>query len=653
MKVLDILNDIDIGGIALPTFQRGYVWNRERVINLMNSLYREWPAGGLLVWRTSAENVVLRPDGTAPPSSDISMLLDGQQRVTSLYGIMRGKPPKFFDGNAQAFTNLRFDLETEEFRFYNPKSMVTRPQWISVTDLFLNGPAQVAAQVAANTPDPAATLGMYLERANRLYQIRDKDFPVELVSGDDKTTAIVVEIFNAVNSGGRTLSRGDLSLARIGSKWSEARSEMQQPLVKWEKSGFKHQNPLDWMLRCVVALVANAAEVEQLDDKQVDDIKQAVQDTEQAIDALLEATGKYLGMDGKSHSNKNAFPAMVKYLINNSGDFPDDAAKARILHWYVSASLRGRHSGPVDTIINQDLADLAEPNPILALLERERIRLGGEREVTPEDFDAVRTNARFYLMRHIMPRVWGARDWMARKQIFCRLSELEPDTKLQWHHIFPKAVLRDCLGITGEAANNFGNLALITAEANQAIGNQKPEKYLRDLKKIPGVLESQWVPTEPELWKMENYERFLEERRRLMADAANELLNSLRDGILPSVFVGTADDSVDADSEDAILAELNDFVVANGLPSGELGYEIADASTGDLIATLDLAWPNGLQDGLSEPLTVLVGEESLVLKAAGKAGFKVFTDEELEDFRRYVLREILGEDEEEMASAAD
>ena len=652
MKVSDVLNEVDLGSIALPTFQRGYVWDRDRVKKLMTSLYLGWPAGGLLIWKTLAENVELRPDGTVPPSSDVSMLLDGQQRVTSLYGIIRGKPPKFFDGNAQAFTNLRFDLETEEFRFYNSKSMGTLPQWISVTDLFLNGPAKVAAQVAGNKPDPAEALVRYLERANKLYQIQDKDFPVELVTGENKTTGVVVEIFNAVNSGGRTLSRGDLTLARIGSKWPEARSEMQQPLIKWAKNDFKHQNPLDWMLRCVVAIVANVAEVDQLDDQPVEDIRNAVQHTEQAVDVLLESMRTHLGMDGKVHKNKNAFPAMVKYLADNDGDFPDDDAKAQLLHWYVIASLRGRHSGPVDTMINQDLADLAEPDPIAALLQRERVRLRSEWEVIPEDFDAVRSNARSYLLMHITPRVWGARDWLAPH--FAPLSELDSSAGLQWHHIFPKDVLQKQRQDLGKgAANSFGNLVLITAEANQAIGNREPSDYMVELSQSTGVLESQWVPTDPDLWKVENYELFLAERRRLMANAANELLNSLRAGNLPSAFSSAADDNVDDDSDEAILALLNDFVVSNGLPPGELGHEIIDASTGDLIATLDLAWPNGLQDGLSEPVTVLIGEESSVLRAADKAKFKVFTDEELEDFRRYVLQEILGEDEEEMATAAD
>ena len=63
------------------------------------------------------------------------LLLDGQQRITSLYGIVRGAPPAFFDGNARAFTDLYFHLGNAEFRFYQPLLMREDPLWINVSDL--------------------------------------------------------------------------------------------------------------------------------------------------------------------------------------------------------------------------------------------------------------------------------------------------------------------------------------------------------------------------------------------------------------------------------------------------------------------------------------------------------------------------------------
>ncbi len=69
----------------------------------------------------------------------VKLLLDGQQRITSLYGIVRGKPPRFFDGNPRAFTDLRFHLESEEVSFYQTVKMRDDPLWIDVTALAQGG----------------------------------------------------------------------------------------------------------------------------------------------------------------------------------------------------------------------------------------------------------------------------------------------------------------------------------------------------------------------------------------------------------------------------------------------------------------------------------------------------------------------------------
>ena len=105
MKIATILDQIDLGSIALPEFQRGYVWNRDQVRSLMQSLYRRYPIGSLLVWVTGLESATARGDNTPAPGV-VKLLLDGKQWTTSLYGIFRGKPPRFFAGNAPAFPGL-------------------------------------------------------------------------------------------------------------------------------------------------------------------------------------------------------------------------------------------------------------------------------------------------------------------------------------------------------------------------------------------------------------------------------------------------------------------------------------------------------------------------------------------------------------------
>ena len=131
MEVGTILSLIDLGGIALPEFQRGFVWNRAQVRGLMDSLYRRHPVGSLLMW-TTRTGVAAQRGGAPQTLGRVQLLLDGQQRITSLYGIIRGNPPPFFEGNTKAFSGLYFNMQTEAFEFYGPVSMRDDPLWISV-----------------------------------------------------------------------------------------------------------------------------------------------------------------------------------------------------------------------------------------------------------------------------------------------------------------------------------------------------------------------------------------------------------------------------------------------------------------------------------------------------------------------------------------
>ena len=132
MNITSILDCIDNGHMALPEFQRGYVWGREQVRGLFHSLYRGHPVGSLLVWATSASTAAHRGNGELAPGV-VKLLLDGQQRITSLYGVIRGEPPKFFDGNARSFTELRFNGATEECAFYEPVKVRGGPLGIDGT----------------------------------------------------------------------------------------------------------------------------------------------------------------------------------------------------------------------------------------------------------------------------------------------------------------------------------------------------------------------------------------------------------------------------------------------------------------------------------------------------------------------------------------
>ena len=388
MKIIDILNNVDNESLALPVFQRGYVWKRRQVKDLMTSLYQGYPIGSLLTWTTRAERVQVRGNDQTRAAGAIELLLDGQQRVTSLYGLVRGKPPNFFEGDAKAFTDLYFDLEDEVFDFFAPVRMRNNPLWVSVTQLF-DSSIDWLNQLS-NNPAYSEKLGTYLQRGGKVQQIKDKDLHIEPITGEDKTTDSVVDIFNKVNSGGTKLSKGDLALARIGAHWPEVRTEMRQRLNKWRTVGFGPNGAnLDWLLRCMNAVVNENSEFERLvpEENGIERIQDALQRTEYAIDYLLEAMRSHLYMDtDRVYNSKASFPVMVKYLVDNGGRLTDQANLARMLHWYISIAIWGRFSGPVETVINQDLTAIKAADPVNALLRNLR-QSQGERNVTQENFD--------------------------------------------------------------------------------------------------------------------------------------------------------------------------------------------------------------------------------------------------------------------------
>ena len=153
-----------------------------------------------------------------------------------------------------------------------------------------------------------------------------------------------------------------------------------------------------------------------------------------------------------------------------------------------------------------------------------------------------------------------------------------------------------------------------------------------------------------ELWKPENYANFLQARRELLAQAANDFLQSLLAGAAteeqvitpvlerPPLIVPTVD--IEAEDEEEVLRRCNQWIAEQGLPEGELMYELAEEQSGEPIAILDLAWPNGLQEGLSQPVALLIDEPTEVEEAVNRAGFQFFTN--FDAFRDYVNREILA-----------
>ena len=660
MKVQTILDQIDLGAVALPEFQRGYVWNRAQVRGLMDSLYRRHPVGSLLVWETRTETADARGDGTLAHGT-VKLLLDGQQRITSLYGLVRGRPPEFFDGNADAFTGLHFHLDEERFEFYRANLMVNDPRWVSVTDLFQQG-AGAFMQRVLEDPALISQAGAYLQRLNAIDNVKEIDFHIEEVTGPDKTVDVVVDIFNKVNSGGTKLSKGDLALAKVCAEWPGARDALKARLAKWRAAGFHFR--LDWLLRCVLTVTTGEAFFHALEDVTPQRFREGLDRAERAIDTLLNLVGSRLGLDhDRVLGSRYSFPLLARYLSERDFAFRDAAHRDRLLYWYVHTFLWGRYAGSTESKLSQDLAHLREAAPdgrdgdALDRLVGQLLRDRGDLRVRPQDFHGWSRGARFYPLLYMLTRVGRARDWGTGVELTGHL--LGKRSRLEVHHVFPKARLYDA-GYSRSEVNALANFTFLTQETNLAISDRPADDYLPEVEAhYPGALASHWVPRDPEQWRTGRYPDFLSARQSLLAGAANEILDglsgespadrpALRESDAAAAPLGAAPGSVlvlvgdvaDED-EERLLLDTSAWVSGQGLPEGELLYEVADAVTGAPLVVLDLAWPDGLQPGLTPPVALLVDEPTATHTAAQAAGFRTFSG--ADELRAYVLAGALGE----------
>lgn len=637
-KIGTLLDLIDNGSIVLPEFQRGYVWNRDQVRAFVRSLYRRYPVGSLLIWRAKSDAARLRGNDGVPPGY-LDLLLDGQQRLTTLYGLIRGRPPRFFEGNAQAFTGLQFHLDDEVFEFYGPVKMGSDPRWIDVTTLLRDGLAPFIGRIS--TSHLAPKLDVYVDRLARLQQIKEIELYIERITGEDKTLDVVVEIFDRVNSGGTKLSKADLALAKLCAEWPETRDEMRAAIGKWSNAGFHFR--LEWLLRVVNAVVTGEAKFEALARVSAADFASGLKQSQKAIDILLNNISAHLGLDhDRVLAGRYAFAVMARHLVKRGGQFADAGELNKLLYWYVHSFLLARYTaGPTETVLNQDLdaVDRGGVDGLLTLLRTSR----GELAVRPEELIGYGIGARFYPLLYLLTRVYGARDWWnGAPQLSAHM--LGKLARLQVHHIFPKAVLY-ANGYSRAEVNALANFCFLTTETNLWVGARAPEEYFEMVEAhYPGALASQWIPMDRSLWKVSRYLDFLAARRMLLANAANAFLESLLQGTeapratsAPEA-VGPASVELEADADRQKIDEIAAWAVDQGLSEPEQDVEIVDPETGSSLAVAELAWLGGLQEGLGEPVVLDLEMTDEVEERLAAIGYHTFSDPaRLEAFiRRYL-----------------
>ncbi|ELF6204254.1 MULTISPECIES: DUF262 domain-containing protein [Pseudomonas] len=218
------------GDIKLPKFQRSFVWRRSDMLQLLDSIYKGYPVGSLLLWNSSQRlksereiaGLKVDEESTVYPTS---YLLDGQQRLTTICGAL------YWEGSGlNSIWNIHFDLETEEF--VHPKgaeSISTYPlNQLLETHKFIKQCMKFAHHEKHL---------LYTERAERLLRII-KDYKIAVVKIGDMSIEQVAPIFERINSTGRKLTIVDLMMAATWSNGFDLSYEIKSIQSKCIETGF-------------------------------------------------------------------------------------------------------------------------------------------------------------------------------------------------------------------------------------------------------------------------------------------------------------------------------------------------------------------------------------------------------------------------------
>lgn len=524
-----LLRYIEKNTLVLPEFQREFVWNRDQSRQLVKSLYREFPTGSLLFWKTT-KPPALKNKEVLSDAGFVNVILDGQQRLTALYLLVKNAiPPYYGERDIKADPrNLYFNLKNGDLKYFKKSEMSGNPNWVAVTDCFSKNIdyADIAKKTKQSDEDLAGLISTLVKNHNKIKSIIKRQYPILYVPSNTELKD-AVWIFDKVNSQGTRLTQAELALAHITSNWSEARREFKRKLEELCNSGFEFN--LDFIVRCLAGVLTGRARYELTHDVPKDKLVQAWTMLSRILDYTVNLLKSRMYIASSRDLNTaNVLVPLVVY-IHKKNFCLNNKELREIQRWIYLALIWRRYTSQVTQKLDQDLSLLDEAEPVKKLVN-EILKVSGRINLKESDLkEKGRYHPIFPLLKVLVKRNGGV-DWSNGIPIS---ETIGAKYQIESHHIFPKSRLYKS-GYDKKnyhhryMVNEIANRVFLTSEANRGLFSNLPEDYLPQVqKKYPGEIEKQYVPPNKELWKIENYEAFLQERRRMIAEAINKFMNEL------------------------------------------------------------------------------------------------------------------------------
>lgn len=559
MSILDLVKEFERGQMQLPEMQRGYVWKSTQVRDLLDSLYRGYPTGNILRWETTDNSVELRNsaiDQTSEKWANSYLLLDGQQRLTSLAAVVQGKLVQVRDSKKPI--DIYFNLEHEENMYetelgddevdenifeaddddekeendpldnYDKPFIVANnrvkqnPNWVSVTEVFkANDITPFLQRIGINSFDDPR-YKKYQERLRRLMSIKDYEFPVITLKKELKHDE-VADIFVRVNSLGTKLKGSDLALAQITSKWHGSLKIFDEFHEECKKTNWDIS--IGTLLRTLIAITTGQSKFKIVSSLSLEKLQEGWDKTKEAVSFVLAYLTQNFDIENQNLLSSPYFITTLAYFVYIRDKQITEYETSLLKKWFLIANAKGRYSwGSSETKLNEDLAAIKQGNmgKLLDIITTQFGRL----DITLDDLRGKnRTSGFFKTMFTLMHRN-RARDW--NTDLVISMKHPGKKDKIEFHHIFPKNILKE--KYDRREINDVSNLTFIGKVTNIQISDQNPEVYLSEIVKERGIeiLKEHCIPMEEELWKIDRFIDFTDKRRELLLKLINDYLEEIK-----------------------------------------------------------------------------------------------------------------------------
>lgn len=570
-----LVEQIDSGQLGLPDLQRPFVWSRSKIRDLFDSLYRGYPAGYFLLWNTTSavDNHAIGSGNAAVTAP--KMIVDGQQRLTSLYAVMTGTPI-LNDDNEEQLIRIAFNPLKEEFAVANAATDSDAEFISNISDVWNaeSGVYQFTTdfmdQLAATREVSGDERQQISTAISALETLPSYQFSALELSADLEINT-VAEIFQRINSGGVPLNSADFILTLMSVYWPDGRHELED-FAKDSKvpstgaaSPFNHfiaPSP-DQMLRVAVGLALKRGVLQTAyqvlrgrnpeTGEVTDDNRDArFADLKTAQEKVLDLTNwhEYLvavkqgGFRGKGMltSANNFLYGYLIFLVGRT-EFGVQHNELRnvISRWFFMSSLTGRYTGSPETIVEADLRRIDEAENAEQFVE---VLEGIIDTQLTEDYWRVTLPDQLESSGAWSPYLFGyyaALNLLDATALFStvRISDLlDPALRgtkapIERHHLYPKAYLSS-IGISGQIrTNQMANFSFVEWADNIDISDKAPAAY------FPGYFakmstaeqeQARFWHALPIGWDSMDYFEFLSKRRVLMAEVTKAGFERLTHG---------------------------------------------------------------------------------------------------------------------------